>query len=241
MVVEKRTGDGPMSPAGPCSASGTCPRWPRRSRATFSTRSSPGSWGAVRKLPCPFQRAALLMARWSGARRGEIRRLELGCLDSYPDGTPEESSRQDLPGEGRDPRAAGVVCGSVESPNPAFGFRQVGAGGLLIGPVPEFANSINHALTPIWQEGDISWALSPSFRVSPMSSRSVQPAGLPKKDLTLICYFCCAASILLFACNTGSLIPNSFSAFSPSIFRLAVSLRNGKSYIALGVSKSWCG
>ncbi len=27
-------------------------------------------------------------ARWSGARRGEIRRLSLECLDSYPDGTP---------------------------------------------------------------------------------------------------------------------------------------------------------
>jgi len=43
---------------------------------------------AIRNLPCPFQRAALLTARWCGARRGEIRRLELDCLDSYPDGTP---------------------------------------------------------------------------------------------------------------------------------------------------------
>src|SRR5207245_896934 len=39
-------------------------------------------------LPCPYQRAALLIARWSGARRGEIRRLAVDCLDSYPDGTP---------------------------------------------------------------------------------------------------------------------------------------------------------
>jgi integrase len=43
---------------------------------------------AVRALPCPYQRAALLVARWSGARRDEIRRLEVDCLDSYPDGTP---------------------------------------------------------------------------------------------------------------------------------------------------------
>jgi integrase len=44
--------------------------------------------GAIRNLKCPFQRAALLTARWSGARRDEIVRLSLDCLDSYPDGTP---------------------------------------------------------------------------------------------------------------------------------------------------------
>jgi integrase len=27
------------------------------------------------------------MARWSGARRGEIQRLAVDCLDRYPDGT----------------------------------------------------------------------------------------------------------------------------------------------------------
>ena len=43
---------------------------------------------AIRNLTCPFGRAALLTARWSGARRSEIRRLRLDCLDSYPDGTP---------------------------------------------------------------------------------------------------------------------------------------------------------
>ncbi len=42
---------------------------------------------AIRQLSCPYQRAALLIARWSGARRGEIRRLAVDCLDSYPDGT----------------------------------------------------------------------------------------------------------------------------------------------------------
>jgi integrase len=33
-------------------------------------------------------RAAVLVARWCGARRGEVRRLALDCLDRYPDGTP---------------------------------------------------------------------------------------------------------------------------------------------------------
>jgi integrase len=41
----------------------------------------------IDELACPFQRAALLVARWSGARRDEIRRLPLDCLDRYPDGT----------------------------------------------------------------------------------------------------------------------------------------------------------
>jgi integrase len=41
----------------------------------------------IRLLDCPYQRTALLVSRWSGARRGEIRRLSLDCLDRYPDGT----------------------------------------------------------------------------------------------------------------------------------------------------------
>lgn len=41
----------------------------------------------IRVLPCPFQRAALLAIRWSGARRDEVVRLTLDCLDAYPDGT----------------------------------------------------------------------------------------------------------------------------------------------------------
>jgi len=43
---------------------------------------------AVDQLPDPYQRAALIVARWSGARRDEIRRLALDCLDAYPDGHP---------------------------------------------------------------------------------------------------------------------------------------------------------
>lgn len=41
----------------------------------------------IRALECPLQRCALLIARWSGARRSEIRKLHLDCLDAYPDGT----------------------------------------------------------------------------------------------------------------------------------------------------------
>lgn len=43
---------------------------------------------AIEALQCPYQKAALLIARWSGARKDEIRRLSFDCLDSYPDGTP---------------------------------------------------------------------------------------------------------------------------------------------------------
>jgi integrase len=43
---------------------------------------------AIRSLECPLQRASLLIARWSGARRDEIRRLARDCLDQYGDGTP---------------------------------------------------------------------------------------------------------------------------------------------------------
>ncbi|MER6316436.1 tyrosine-type recombinase/integrase [Streptomyces sp. NPDC001581] len=43
---------------------------------------------AVEELEDPHQRTALLLLRWSGARRGEIARLPIDCLDAYPDGYP---------------------------------------------------------------------------------------------------------------------------------------------------------
>jgi hypothetical protein len=43
---------------------------------------------AVIHLDCPYQRAALLVARWSGARKGEVQRLAVDCLDHYADDTP---------------------------------------------------------------------------------------------------------------------------------------------------------
>jgi integrase len=44
--------------------------------------------GAIYELEDPYQRAALLLVRWSGARRDEIRRLTIDCLDTYSDGHP---------------------------------------------------------------------------------------------------------------------------------------------------------
>jgi hypothetical protein len=49
------------------------------------------------ELPDLYQRAALIVARWSGARRDEIRRLAVDCLDSGPDGaSPRTSSSSHL-------------------------------------------------------------------------------------------------------------------------------------------------
>jgi integrase len=42
----------------------------------------------IRALEDPYQRAANLVARWAGPRRSEIQRLELDCLDTYPEGHP---------------------------------------------------------------------------------------------------------------------------------------------------------
>jgi hypothetical protein len=43
---------------------------------------------AITTLEDPYQKAALLLVRWSGARRDEVRRLTTDCLDSYTDGHP---------------------------------------------------------------------------------------------------------------------------------------------------------
>ncbi|MGH9251585.1 MAG: tyrosine-type recombinase/integrase, partial [Acidimicrobiales bacterium] len=43
---------------------------------------------AVETIEDPYQRTAILLLRWSGARRHEISRLTLDCLDAYPDGYP---------------------------------------------------------------------------------------------------------------------------------------------------------
>lgn len=44
---------------------------------------------AVYKLECPYQRNAIILARWTGARREEIQRLDINALDYYSDGTPK--------------------------------------------------------------------------------------------------------------------------------------------------------
>lgn len=43
---------------------------------------------AIEGLADPLQRTALLLLRWSGARRDEIRRLTWDCLDTYASGHP---------------------------------------------------------------------------------------------------------------------------------------------------------
>jgi len=44
---------------------------------------------AVNKINNVYQRNALILLRWTGARREEIRRLDVNALDYYGDGTPK--------------------------------------------------------------------------------------------------------------------------------------------------------
>lgn len=64
------------------------PKRPRRVPRYIPADQLDRLMNAVRRLQCPYQRTALIVARWSGARRGEIRGLDLDCLDAYPEGTP---------------------------------------------------------------------------------------------------------------------------------------------------------
>ena len=75
-------------PDRPLLGSGDLPKIPARVPRYIPEDELARLMPAIRSLPCPYQRAALLIARWSGARREEIRRLALDCLDSYADGTP---------------------------------------------------------------------------------------------------------------------------------------------------------
>lgn len=75
-------------PGRPLLGAGDLPRLPQRVPRYIPADELARLLVAIRALPCPDRRAALLVARWSGARRDEIRRLELDCLDAYPDGTP---------------------------------------------------------------------------------------------------------------------------------------------------------
>src|SRR5262249_17465681 len=74
-------------PARPLLGSGDLPKMPYRVPRYIPEDELARLMTAIHALECPHQRAALLIARWSGARREEIRRLEIDCLDSYPDGT----------------------------------------------------------------------------------------------------------------------------------------------------------
>jgi integrase len=74
-------------PGRPLLTPGDLPRPPRRIPRYIPADELERLMAAIRALPCPFQRTALLVARWSGARREEIRRLSVDCLDRYPEGT----------------------------------------------------------------------------------------------------------------------------------------------------------
>jgi integrase len=76
------------APSRPLLQTGELPKLPQRIPRYIPDAELERLMGAIRALDCPYQRAALLIARWSGARRGEIRRLSVDCLDHYPDGTP---------------------------------------------------------------------------------------------------------------------------------------------------------
>jgi integrase len=78
----------PDGAARPLLGAGDLPKMPRRVPRFIPWPELDRLMAAVDQLPDPYQRAALLIARWSGARRDEIRRLEIDCLDAYPDGTP---------------------------------------------------------------------------------------------------------------------------------------------------------
>ncbi len=76
------------APVRPLLLNADVPRAPLRVPRYIPAEQLEPLMAAIRRLDCPLQRAALLVARWSGGRRGEIRRLHLDCLDAYPDGTP---------------------------------------------------------------------------------------------------------------------------------------------------------
>jgi integrase len=66
---------------------GDAPKYPQRVPRFIPDHELDLLMPAIDALACPFQRAALLVARWSGARRTEIQKLPIDCLDRYPDGT----------------------------------------------------------------------------------------------------------------------------------------------------------
>jgi integrase len=68
-------------------SAGDAPKAPQRIPRFIPDHELNQLMPVIDELTCPFQRAALLTARWSGARRDEIRRLAIDCLDRYPDGT----------------------------------------------------------------------------------------------------------------------------------------------------------
>jgi integrase len=83
-----RPGNGPTSPGHALLGAGDQPKAPTRVPRFIPADELEPLIAAIAELQCPQQRAALLVARWCGARQGEIRRLAIDCLDRYPDQTP---------------------------------------------------------------------------------------------------------------------------------------------------------
>src|SRR3989449_10826071 len=75
-------------PDRPLLGSGDLPKIPARVPRYIPEDELARLMPAIGSLTCPYQRAALLIARWSGARREGICRLSIDWLDSYADGTP---------------------------------------------------------------------------------------------------------------------------------------------------------
>jgi integrase len=75
------------TPRRPLLGDGDIPKIPMRVPRFIPTDELARLMVAVGNLECPYQRTALLIARWTGARKGEIQRLSIDCLDTYPDGT----------------------------------------------------------------------------------------------------------------------------------------------------------
>lgn len=76
-------------PARPIMGGADLPRVPVRLPRNIRADHVEVIMAGIRALECPYQRTALLVARWGGARRDEIRRLARDCLMAYPDGTPK--------------------------------------------------------------------------------------------------------------------------------------------------------
>jgi integrase len=74
-------------PAHPLLVNGDLPKRPKRVPRFIPDDELARLMQAVERLDDPFKRSAILVARWTGARRDEIQRLPLDCLDRYPDGT----------------------------------------------------------------------------------------------------------------------------------------------------------
>jgi len=78
----------PDVPGHPLLGAGDRPKAPCRVPRFIPADELERLMAVITTLECPQQRAALLVARWCGARQGEIRRLAVDCLDRYPDATP---------------------------------------------------------------------------------------------------------------------------------------------------------